>query len=196
MIGLGLGGRGHDTQTCQWRQAKGDQTNPVRPLRWRAPRAPPPEGNLANYKLLTKKMSNTWPFLKGTREWQLSDLLMRASFFYLFIYLFFCSAFWWCFVFVILAKFPVVIDIRCCRFFSFFFIQNKISIYTILSFLTMYRSAKKSTFVTFVASRLPALLDQELAERGCAPPPHPDKTVIKYAACFRTWPNFQGEYKY
>lgn len=58
VIGLGLGGRGHDTQTCQWRQVRGDQTNPVRPLLWRAPQAPPPEGNLANYKLLTKKKSN------------------------------------------------------------------------------------------------------------------------------------------
>lgn len=42
-----------------------------------------------------------------------------------------------------------------CRYRHYFFIQNKISIYMILSFLTMYRSAKKSTFITFIASRFP-----------------------------------------
>lgn len=44
----------------------------------------------------------------------------------------------------------VVIDIN-----IIFFIQNKISIYMILSFLTMYRSAKKSTFITLVALEIP-----------------------------------------
>lgn len=46
-----------------------------------------------------------------------------------------------------LRKFLIFIDI-------FFIIQNKISIlYTILSFLTMYRSAKKSTFIPYIPAR-------------------------------------------
>lgn len=36
---------------------------------------------------------------------------------------------------------------------TYFFIQNKISIYMILSFLTMYRSAKMSTFIATVFPR-------------------------------------------
>lgn len=109
----------------------------------------------------------------------------------------FCSAFHMIFV-VILAKFLVIIDI--------FFIQNKISIYMILSFLTMYRSAKKSTSITFTASVFPThpcclqLAKFERSAEACfqlatftlTPPETPIK-VIKYAACFPTWPNFQGE---
>lgn len=82
----------------------------------------------------------------------------------------------------------------------------------ILSFLTMYRSAKKSSFITCVASSFPhpTLVCLQLAEREggggvecadsvpCSPRSHdpasnaPEK-VIKYAAFFPTWPNFQGE---
>lgn len=77
----------------------------------------------------------------------------------------------------------------------------------ILSFLTMYRSAKKSTFITFVASRFPTppllfavgYVGDEHADAALYSPRSPDpasnapKKVIKYAACFPTWPNFQGE---
>lgn len=73
----------------------------------------------------------------------------------------------------------------------------------ILSFLTMYRSAKKSTFIAIIASRFPrptlvvcSWLRRRRAHILASPDPAgndaPEK-VIKYAACFPTWPNFQGE---
>lgn len=64
-------------------------------------RLPLPEGYQANYKLLTKKKSNTWPFVWGGKkggsgESELSDLFRCKQF---------CSAFSFEFSFVILAKF-------------------------------------------------------------------------------------------
>lgn len=100
---------------------------------------PPPVGYLANYKLLTKKKSNTWPFSERSRRVRTQCPFDASNFVQPFI----------SFFFVILAKFLVIYR------HNFFFIQNKISIYMILSFLTMYRSAKKSTFIT---SRFPALV--------------------------------------
>lgn len=37
VIGLGLGGRGHDTQTCQWRQVRGGPDKPSQALTLEGP---------------------------------------------------------------------------------------------------------------------------------------------------------------
>lgn len=81
----------------------------------------------------------------------------------------------------------------------------------ILSFLTMYRSAKKSTFITFVASQFPAptlvvcsWLSKKRAVGLGSPARHVHLTspcqqqppkVIKYAACFSNMAQFPGRVK-
>lgn len=102
----------------------GDQTNPVRPLRWRVKWTPPPEGYLANYKLLTKKEEQHLAFSERGQRVRTPWPFDASNF---------CSAFHK--IFVILAKFHVITDI--------FFIQNKISIYMILSFFDYVHKCKK-----------------------------------------------------
>lgn len=130
---MGLGGRGHDTHLCST-GGLGDQTNPVTPLPWRVVDAS--SGRLpGKLQAADKKEEQHLAFSERGRRVRTRCPFDASNFVQPFIRFFF----------VILAKFLVLIDI-------IFFIQNKISIYMILSFLTMYRSAKKSTIIT---SRFP-----------------------------------------
>lgn len=115
----------------------GDQTNPVRPLRWRV--VDPSSGRLpGKLQAADKKEEQHLAFSERGRRVRTHWPFDASNFVQPFIR----------FILLFLAKFLVIIDIV-------FFIQNKISIYMILSFLTMYRSAKKSTFIAFVASWFP-----------------------------------------
>lgn len=131
----------------------GDQTNPVRPLRL--------EGSGRLLRKVTWQTTSCWQKRRATLGlfWKGSESENSVPF----GCKQFCSAFHKIFFFVILAKFLC----RHRHYYYFFFIQNKISIYMILSFLTMYRSAKKSSFITCVASSFPhpTLVCLQLAER-------------------------------
>lgn len=68
VIGLGLGGRGRDSQTCSpCRQVRGPD-KPCQALTLEGSGRLRRKGYLANYKLLTKKKSNTWPFSQRGRR--------------------------------------------------------------------------------------------------------------------------------
>lgn len=114
----------------------GDQTNPVRPLRWRV--VDTSSGRLpGKLQAADKKEEQHLAFSETGRRVRTQCPFDASNFVQPFIR-FFCYP----------SKIP-------CHYRHYFFIQNKISIYMILSFLTMYRSAKKSTFITFIASRFP-----------------------------------------
>lgn len=115
----------------------GDQTNPVRPLRWRVVDAS--SGRLpGKLQAADKKEEQHLAFSERGRRVRTQCPFWCKQFCSAFHKIFFCYP----------SKIP-------CHYRHDFFIQNKISIYMILSFLTMYRSAKKSSFIAFTASRFP-----------------------------------------
>lgn len=158
---------------------------------------PPPVGLPGKLQAADKKEEQHLAFSERSRRVRTQCPFDASNFVQPFIrYFFFCYP----------SKIPRhFIDI----IFFFLFIQNKISIYMILSFLTMYRSAKKSTFYRLEISHAPPLslfffFAVGSGERWAPPRPTPltaftwprrqsSHKVIKYAACFPTWPNFQGE---
>ena len=115
----------------------GDQTNPVRPLRWRV--VDTSSGRLpGKLQAADKKEEQHLAFSERGRRVRTQCPFDASNFVQPFIR-FFCYP----------SKIP------CHYRHYFFFIQNKISIYMILSFLTMYRSAKKSTFVASISPFVP-----------------------------------------
>lgn len=138
------------------------RTNPGRPITLR-------KGYLANYKLLTKKKSNTWPFQKGIRS--VNSVPFNASIFVQPFVKFFC--------------YPSKIS---CHYRQNFLFKIR-SQYTWFSLFWLCTEVQKVTHHHLSLFQSPPPVYGQPSEAALNNPPK----VIKYAACFPTWPNFQGE---
>lgn len=154
-------------------------------------RLPLPEGYQANYKLLTKKKSNTWPFVWGGKkggsgESELSDLFRCKQF---------CSAFSFEFSFVILAKF--------CHswhnhyYFYLFKIRSQYTRFS-LFFFSLIDYVQKCKEVNLYrlsppdSHALPLLLAVANASKNKKQKQTKQTKVIKYAALFSNMAQFPG----
>lgn len=168
----------------------GDQTYPVRPSRWRSVNAS--SGRLpGKLQAADEKEEQHLAFSERGRRVRTQCPFWCKQF---------CSAFHKIFFFVILAKFLVITDV--------IFLFKIRSQYTWFSLFWLCTEVQKSQPLSpFITSKFPhpTLLCLQLAEWESSvhvgslltmftwPCQQRPPKVIKYAACFPTWPNFQGE---
>lgn len=128
------------------------------------------KGYLANYKLLTKKKSNTWPFQKGIRS--VNSVPFNASIFVQPFSKFFC--------------YPSKIS---CHYRQNFLFKIR-SQYTWFSLFDYVQKCKKSPFITFLSLRVSPT--RFLSARGCAQQPPKSDQIC---SLFSNMAQFPGRVK-